>query len=146
MYWRQTKNQLILVVNHPDVQKYTLEIDGQQVSFRTVEPPGYGFDINFFGRLDSKADVFLTGQYLRIKMNKRMQWKWPKPMKEDIKFPWFKEDPDSVHSSDEEEDITPEKMFSPVPVNFDNNEKSEDSDSDDEYDPEETDAIATVEM
>jgi len=76
----------------------------KNISFRTVIPPNYGFDIQCYSTIENTADVFVTGQYIRITLKKRTKWLWQRPLT-DVKAPrWFKPDIDTIVASDSEND------------------------------------------
>jgi hypothetical protein len=100
--WRQLKDEIIFSVQLQDIKKYSLEVRNKKtVSFRSIDPPGYGFDLALFGRVCSHTE-FVYGHYMKIRFTKRMTTvMWPQILEENGKHTWFKQDIDYA-SSDED--------------------------------------------
>jgi len=102
VFWKQTKLELTLNIQLPDIKDYELNVSKQTVSFRTLKPAGYGFDLEFRGRIH-RPEVEVFGLYMKIKLKKRVEWLWPKLLKDpNQKFSWLKQDFDADDSDDEE--------------------------------------------
>lgn len=113
VYWRQTSTLFVLKIAQVDIRDYTLEIDKKKISFRTQLPPNYGFDVEVFGTIDKTPTVFCTGQYLKITLKKRTKWPWPRPLHQQEKVRWLKEDIDQIELSDDEEDPSDHSVVLP---------------------------------
>ncbi|CAL8145306.1 unnamed protein product [Orchesella dallaii] len=122
VYWHQTQTQLILTIQHPDIQEYNLKIGKDQRTIRCLitKPPNYGFTLKSFGKIKMEPeDELLTGQELKIKLGKRLQTAdpWCRVLSDKtLKYRWLKEHPafleerkneaeDDVESDEDEEDM-----------------------------------------
>ncbi|OXA61734.1 putative ATP-dependent RNA helicase TDRD12 isoform X2 [Folsomia candida] len=126
--WRQTMKEFILKVNQADILKYSIDINKKRISFRTLDPPDYGFDIDCFGTIEQVPVVFCTGQYLKITLTKRSQWPWPRPLHRHLKLRWLKEDIQDLDISDDEH-VTNSNDENIHPIVLPDEEKSDSSDS-----------------
>lgn len=128
VHWKQTTTEFILRVEHPDIKVYTIDVEKKVISFRTIDPPDYGFDLELFGAVHKEPKEFLTGQCLKITLKKRTVWLWSRATTEKVKLRWLKEvsDHDNVSSDDEGEVNRHHSTGNP---DFDEDAQEEDTDS-----------------
>jgi len=102
VYWHQTPTHIILTVELPDIQTYSLQVGSDYRSIRctisTPTPPNYGFVLKLFGKVLANPVKHLTGQALKIKLEKRMgNSNWIRVLSDKnlfSKLKWLREHPE----------------------------------------------------
>ncbi|CAG7732596.1 unnamed protein product [Allacma fusca] len=105
--WSQNTNEINLKIDITDVKTYKLEVktDKKTFKFETVRPPGYGFEIKLYKKVESSPiDVTLLGACLKIKLVKRSNvMRWPRLTENKSKPRWIQQDFSCIPSDDDSE-------------------------------------------
>lgn len=71
--WYQTNETVMIRILVPDIKKYEVKIeDKKQLTFRTIEPPNYGFQLILSMKVEVTPEITPLGQYTKMKLRKRM--------------------------------------------------------------------------
>jgi len=94
--WKQTPEDILIWINIPDLTQYSLNIKEdlpqQRLSFQSLVPDGYGFELDLLGKVLPPIEETPSGQYLILKIKKlSARFRWPYLVMGNPKFHWLKQ-------------------------------------------------------
>ena len=122
--WKEAGDKISLTIEIPDVKKCEARIINKRtLSFRTTDPPGYGFDLDLLRLVEEKVEVKVLGLQCKLVLTKRMKdLRWKRLTREERKMRWLvygndieSEDDDFSSSTENDKHLFSSKSKRKVP-------------------------------